>query len=252
MTTRLIKVPVDWMAFSRFVAARHRRPGVFDIGLAMHGLLTRLFGKRTLQPFHIISPARGKTGLLYGYTPEDARSLRARERKAHAVCREAVRIGEMAIRVMPTTFPPGTRLAFQTRIRPVRRPARDLYDPFSGQTLKDGCEIDAYQHAMIRHHGNGKREITHARVYMEWLAERLDSAAHLVEDECRLFHLARSRAWRGDGRGPEGPDATIKGTLVVDDTPMFADRLVRGIGRHRAYGYGMLLLSRSARTARGA
>ena len=34
----------------------------------------------------------------------------------------------------------------------------------------------------------------------------------------------------------------MRGILAITDPTAFADLLARGVGRHRAYGYGMLLL----------
>ena len=45
------------------------------------------------------------------------------------------------------------------------------------------------------------------------------------------------------GKAREACDIVMHGTLSITDTQRFADLLTRGIGRHRAYGYGMLLLS---------
>ena len=63
-----------------------------------------------------------------------------------------------------------------------------------------------------------------------------------------------SRTRRGTHRadGPrthsvEGPDAVMAGTLTVADPVAFAGTLGRGIGRHAAFGYGMLLLSAPGR-----
>jgi CRISPR system Cascade subunit CasE len=39
-----------------------------------------------------------------------------------------------------------------------------------------------------------------------------------------------------------GPDAVFTGVLQVLDTTAFAALVARGIGRHRAFGYGMVLL----------
>ena len=39
-----------------------------------------------------------------------------------------------------------------------------------------------------------------------------------------------------------GPDATLNGTLRINDPNEFRTKLRTGIGRHKAYGYGMLLL----------
>ena len=43
----------------------------------------------------------------------------------------------------------------------------------------------------------------------------------------------------------DGPDALLKGHLRVRDSADFAKLLTRGVGRHRAFGFGMLLLSRA-------
>ncbi|GHE81823.1 hypothetical protein GCM10019059_44550 [Camelimonas fluminis] len=51
------------------------------------------------------------------------------------------------------------------------------------------------------------------------------------------------------GRRIEGPDATFHGSLVVTDPEAFTILLARGVGRHRAYGYGMLLLRPPQRQA---
>ena len=82
---------------------------------------------------------------------------------------------------------------------------------------------------------------TREAVYLDWLTERLGSTVRLDRAACRLARFRRIRVARGN-RGPEGPDATIHGTLIVTDPVSFAALLARGVGRHRAYGYGMLLL----------
>jgi CRISPR system Cascade subunit CasE len=44
------------------------------------------------------------------------------------------------------------------------------------------------------------------------------------------------------GQQGGSPDAVFTGTLVVARPAEFMGLLARGIGRHRAFGYGMLLL----------
>ena len=39
-----------------------------------------------------------------------------------------------------------------------------------------------------------------------------------------------------------GPDVVMQGRLRVSDPQAFAQLLARGVGRHRAFGFGMLLL----------
>ena len=47
------------------------------------------------------------------------------------------------------------------------------------------------------------------------------------------------------GHASEGPDATLTGHLRITDPTAFAHLLARGVGRHRAFGFGMLLLHRA-------
>ena len=150
---------------------------------------------------------------------------------------------------MPTAFAVGRRLGFDFRVRPVRRLRRDLHDTQTGRVVTQGREIDAFRLALLEQFPDGWRErgahakqsgVSREAIYTAWLAERLAGAATL--EECRLSSFSRSRAIRGVGRGPEGPDATLHGVLVVDAPEAFARQLREGVGRHRAYGYGMVLL----------
>ena len=86
-----------------------------------------------------------------------------------------------------------------------------------------------------------RNDRTRQAVYLDWLSEQLGSAAELNPADSRLVRFCRTRVLRGN-QGLEGPDATIHGTLNVSEPAQFMQLLLRGIGRHRAYGYGMLLL----------
>lgn len=101
-----------------------------------------------------------------------------------------------------------------------------------------------------------------AEVYLDWLADRLAGAgAALVRAQAgaagsagawdarvEAFRLTRLMSRdRSGGRSrtiaAEGPDVTVSGMLAVTDTDAFAAGLTRGVGRYRAFGFGMLLLS---------
>ena len=55
--------------------------------------------------------------------------------------------------------------------------------------------------------------------------------------------LRRDRSGGNRLRGVERPQALFGGTAVIRDGERFAALLARGIGRHRAFGSGMVLLS---------
>ena len=103
--------------------------------------------------------------------------------------------------------------------------------------------------------GRGTAPISRGEVYLKWLGQRLAPGAELERATLEAFRL--TRVLRRDGnralvqipspsetmKGAAGhPDATVAGTLIVRDTEAFAALLARGVGRHRAFGFGMLLL----------
>ena len=251
MTTFLIHVPLDMRAFSRWAGQRGLvRRGTFDADYALHILLSSMFGKGALQPFRLFWSERRRTGALYAYADSDHATLQdVASDTAPPDCLAPINPAQMLSKPMPSMFAPGRRLGFDLRARPVRRLRRDVADGQSGETLSRGREVDAYRLEALHRLPDGWRHdggmaacqgIGRETVYATWLAERIGDAAEIAE--CRLAAFRRTRVIRGDGAGPEGPDATLHGTLSVQDPEGFARRVRQGVGRHRAYGYGMLLL----------
>jgi CRISPR system Cascade subunit CasE len=149
-------------------------------------------------------------------------------------------------KALPGEWRAGQRLGFDVRLRPVGRLASPL--PSSGGSFARGAELDAFLiEALRRFPQAGDSEASMAQsgrtrqaVYAEWFAARLKGAASL-EPAVVLKHFQRRRAVR-TAASPEGPDATLQGTLVVQDPPAFQQLLAGGVGRHKAYGFGMILL----------
>ena len=254
----LIHAPVDMRAFNRWAGQRGLiRRGSFDPDYALHILLSAMFGKRALQPFRLFWSERRRGASLYAYADADLEALQ--EVAAEAAppdCIATLDPAALRSKPMPLTFAGGRRLGFDLRVRPVRRLRRDVQDSQTGVVARQGCEVDAFRLALLHRFPDGWREpgdaarqngLSRESTYAEWLAERLAGSASI--EECRLSSFGRSRAVRGDGRGPEGPDATLQGTLCVQSPGTFARQLRAGVGRHRAYGYGMMLLRPPNRAA---
>ena len=70
--------------------------------------------------------------------------------------------------------------------------------------------------------------------------ELRDIEADLVGAQTSLGSLENQIA--NTPRTIVGPDVVLKGRLQVDDSDAFTQLLRRGIGRHRAFGFGMVLL----------
>jgi CRISPR system Cascade subunit CasE len=191
------------------------------------------------QPFRWFE----EKGELLGYAQdaaalEDAHALPAADGSGQAA-REALSLDTLDLRTMPASWRAGAKYAFEVRVRPVRRIGR-------GKRGDGPGEHDAFGLAV-----RGKpREAWPARadVYLDWTAERLRRGGAAPLDCMRLLSLKRTEIIRRrhDDEGRlvrfDGPDAVVTGTFQVIDAESFAGLLARGVGRHVAFGFGMLLL----------
>ena len=252
---QLVRVEVSVRDFHRWMGTRRLQ----DPDHAMHCLLTECFGDLAPKPFRLVATRGASTACLYGYGAADAGELRdAAATFAEPLQSRIIPMAGIDSKAMPSEFPAGKRLGFDLRIRPVVRLHRDLdrvppdmvrlfrEDNRNGEKEfkpRPGMECDAFQWQALLH-PKGGMTATREQVYAQWLADRLGRrGASLDQEAVRLVSFQRTRAHRKlHRRHTEGPDAVMQGVLTVADVDAFADALRMGIGRHRAYGYGMLLL----------
>ena len=237
-TLHMVQASIDLWAFHRWAGTRrlmHRR--VFDDGYALHRLLTECFGDLAPKPFRLIAARqRGpRHGVLYGYARVNAVDLRAAAGLyADPWQRRALPPDRIESKSMPTDWRVDQRLGFDLRVRPIRRPR---HSSTRRPTERDVFQLEAVQHPP------GKMSRSREAVYAEWLAAQFQrhGGAHL--EHAALASFQRTQVIRRLGQGPtEGPTAVLRGTLTVTDSEAFTRLVARGIGRHLAYGYGMLLL----------
>ncbi len=255
----LVHAPLDMRRLHRWAGSRGlMRRRTFDAGYAFHVLLSAMFGKGVLQPFRLFASERRRSAALYAYSDDDQASLRRRAAfSAPPDCEEVIDPRRLRSKSMPAHFEQGQRLGFDLRLRPVRRLRNDLPDPQLGSSLSKGSEVDAFRLELLTgspdslvkagENAAGSTNITRESVYRDWLAERLGDA--VAVDQCKLAAFQRTRVVRGSNGRPEGPDAVLHGTVTVTNPDEFARLLRKGVGRHRAYGYGMLLLRPPGRPA---
>ncbi|WP_397544751.1 type I-E CRISPR-associated protein Cas6/Cse3/CasE [Roseovarius salis] len=237
MTLHLVEMPLSLPALNRWAGHRNIGRGLFDEGLVLHHLLGEAFGPAALQPFRLLVAPRARTGTLYAYSAVAAEELRAAvalsigPSETEVVSLDALRSVERP----KTTWQKGMPLGFDLKIRPTVR----LASPLKGKDVQfpKGAEVDAFLSETLRNDHARPRE----EVYLDWLEARLAAVADLERDASRLHQFRRVRSMRG-GRRVEGPEVVIHGTLTVRNPEGFASLLARGVGRHRSYGYGMLLL----------
>ena len=224
------------------VSELHRWMGqrrLVDTDYAMHCLLVESFGTGLApKPFRLLLPRAGGLGTLYGYASGDAGSLR--QASGMFACPLQSRIipaNSLDDKPMPSEWRLGRQLGFEVRVRPVVRRSRNAQ-------WRPGKECDVFLLEASRH-ARGEMPNSREAVYIDWLTRQFEvrRGARLVSNRTRMVSFQRSRAVLRPGRRhTEGPDAVMRGVLTITDAAAFSSFLARGIGRHRAYGYGMLLL----------
>lgn len=244
----LVRLVLDRRALAR-VAARHRLPRNVDDGYFVHAGLAQLFAtssERASVPLlsfaedDVYAATQGTPELLYllGYARDPADALGA----SMGVSRTEI------LRVCKSTevpgFNAGQRLGFRTRACPIVRTktpgARAL--PTDQRGRLKSREMDVFVHATL---GLPRDTyVSRESVYVDWLGHQLDAqSGATLEAGTRLTQFRRDVMHRrGGDQRIERPNAVLEGTLTVTDPALFRATLARGLGRHRAFGFGMLLL----------
>ena len=260
--------PDPYRASAWMVAHGVTRPG-HDDGYGWHALFTAAFGDLAPKPFRVVE-AKGKPLLVLAYTAATVAGLRdhAAAFATPAVVAALALETDLTGKRMPDRFEAGQHFGFEVRVRPTVRQDRD-----GDRTTSR--EKDAFLAALDHLPQRGDRlDIAREDVYRQWLSDRIAPAAKLghagVSQLSRTILLRRgvnksaspgkpdspardlfavngrekhkaanvSNAQEGGG----GPDAVFSGTLTIKDPAAFRVLLARGVGRHRSFGFGMLLL----------
>ncbi|TDP48790.1 type I-E CRISPR-associated protein Cas6/Cse3/CasE [Zavarzinia compransoris] len=244
MTTALhmLQLALDGDRLARFGAGLGLdRRADSDGGYLCHALLTALFGAAAPKPFVLQVRAGGGPSLL-AYAPADLPAL-AEIAALHATP-DVYRIVDWpmsAAKPMPV-FRPGQRLAFTVRVRPVVRIGRQH------PCFKPGAEVDIFLARAEADRDGPKPD--REDVYRQWLAAGLTQSGAALE-QAALTGQRRTALLRRNAEGKrvaqrQQIDADLAGTLTVTEPEGFRRLVARGIGRHRAFGFGMLLLRPAA------
>jgi CRISPR system Cascade subunit CasE len=223
---------VRWAHEQRVLARR----GSDDMGYAWHALLTAAFGDKAPKPFHLLE-RRGRPAQILAYSENSASEMRDFAALfADPVVVDALAVTEIASKQMPAAFQTGARFGFELRVRPTIRITKD------GKAR----ERDAFLSALSQI--GPDEQLDRGTVYTQWLRTKLKAGgAELTSAEISRFQMNRIvRRNRSEDVSKlqelMGPDVTFNGTLAVEDPAAFHAMLSRGVGRHRAFGFGMLLL----------
>lgn len=244
----LVRLQIDPRKLYGFAKRSGAAARDYDEGYAVHALLRALFDhgapeneRLAPKPFHIrSSTVRSLDVLGYAAVPHEVLVERAKtfaDPTAWGVCD----LDGAASKPMPDHLPSGSRLGFFVRTCPIRRIAK------RGPMTRGRAEVDAFL-AKAWEVGPDTA-LEREEVYREWLVEELakDGAAKVLQATMTTFRLGRlHRRTQGEqrkGHRTQRPDVAFEGELEVSEAEGFRHRLERGVGRHRAFGFGMLLLA---------
>jgi CRISPR system Cascade subunit CasE len=257
MTLHLVRIGLNLRALAAFAVASGASDD--DSGYALHLALRQRFGEAGPQPFRSFVDGPGEPHLL-AYTNDRVALTDMAALPSAQPLLDEVFSGPPQLRAMPAEWRAGAAYGFIVRARPVvrfgtrrkaERAASDIARPAENWWARAG-EVDAWIAARTR--DGGDPDLTRDAAYAAWLTTRLADVATL--HGVRLEQFRRVRAKRSPHGRPgrsrvEGPDALLSGTLTITDPAAFAHVLARGVGRHAAFGYGMLLLSPPRRPGGG-
>ncbi len=233
---QMIECLLDETALLRFLRAQglddpHHGP---DLGYGIHAWLKAAFGDLAPRLWRLLADRKRPARVLgYSEVPAEAMIGRLRdfaEPSVQAVCPPEGITGK----TMPR-WTVGRELGFELLCCPVGRKA--------GQTTEKDLFLLKADHA------HGER-LDRAAIYCDWARGRLetDGAAQIERLWLNGFRRVRQQRKRQASPGErtvhhlERPEAVMAGVLRVSDPGAFERLLTRGVGRHRAFGYGMLLL----------
>jgi CRISPR system Cascade subunit CasE len=264
----------------RLVAHARLRGGGSSLGdesALAHGVLTELWPDADAQggkaasglvgPFWV-DRQPGSDVTVWAYTSLDETALRSRWADSpFSAAREAVRVeGARKVPVLQA----GTRIGIEVRACPVvrtKRPPKEgeqaksrtpVTSRTSGRERTRSRELDAFVVEYLRKPG---QDVNRDEVYRHWLDAQLSGSpgepvkpwhdagkvlAYETKGWLRERLHRREQASGKDGaragRVLERPDVHMEVVLEVLQPDAFNALLARGIGRHRAFGFGMLRL----------
>lgn len=204
-----------------------------DFGYVIHALLEMLFRKHRPNSFYFNNSCRSLYFYTYLNELQIEQQLSDRNKPALSGLGLAKLNHECEIINITSTIKANQNLSFQIQTSPTKRltGSRAEVDVFSA---KEGSEIE--------------RQFA----YQDWLRSHLATSGVCevnVESVAIKQHSVHRRESRSQHSGCRKkvvidiPVATFTGKLKVDTSQCFLETLSRGVGRQKAFGFGMLRLN---------
>ncbi len=244
----LVRMCPDVLALSQWALQKgYLEAGCSDMGYALHAATKWVFTDFSIRPFVLRTrQSRQSSVELLGYVDQSAKVVSAglESTSRSPGCAQQgeiarmLNLGDVLAKDMPKRWEVGQRLSFEVRVRPV---VRSRLGRFGGSREID---IAAWVARRGERSGHDKNDL-----YLQWLDSRLRlCGARLcsgrVNARGKTVVLRRPRKQgKRELNLCNGPDVVMSGLLEVQDSDLFAEGLIRGVGRHTGFGFGCLLLA---------
>lgn len=224
----LLRIPVVAPRLLRFAVDHGITQEEDGLGYTLHAWFAALFGEGAPKPFRYMERRQevlAYSGASAGEWLERAQAFAS----PHAWA--ALDPGGLVSKPMPAVWRSGQRVHVEVLACPVARQGDE--------------EKDLYLRALDR---LGDQAPSRGEVYLNWFSAQWSRAVafeqvELLGMQARTRLLRRARNGHNRLRIVERPQALFAGNAEVQDGEAFHDLLARGIGRHRAFGFGMVLIS---------
>jgi CRISPR system Cascade subunit CasE len=237
----LVKIPLRADRLIAMARQRHLRLRDLDDGYLCHCVLREIWQELAPSPF--VLRGHGPTLDVWGYTRASSTELieHARAFADPTLLGVIADFDSMASKPMPR-LSEGRCVGFRVRACPVVRLAR------ATNGHRAGAEVDAF---LARCFSVGRDVVvSREQVYVDWLIARLDrpQATGVQVRRIRVAGMKRDRFARRtqgaprDMRRLERPEVEFVGELLVVDGERVTEWLGHGVGRHRAFGFGAVIL----------
>lgn len=224
----LLRIPVHAPRLLRFAAEHGITHEDETLGYTLHAWFAALFGARAPKPFRHLE----RRNEVLAYATADAATLLAHAQAFASPQAWVVLDPEgVASKPMPAVWRAGQRVRLEVLTCPVSRRGDE--------------EKDVYLRALDR---LGDEAPPRAEVYRTWFTEQWGDAVRidqldLLGMNARSRLLRRARNSHSRLKVVERPQALFAAEATVENSERFATLLARGIGRHRAFGFGMVLVA---------
>lgn len=200
-----------------------------NLGYGVHAWLSAAFGPLRPKPFRLfMDKERPARILAYSqYTSSDLKN-HLKEFGTPSVL-NVCEPESIASKTMPKSlWRKNRQFSFEVLICPISR--------------NENVEKDVYLR-YIENEGEDTK-LDRGAVYANWLGRQLNGGATINTISLESFRLVNY--YRGKSTLKKAkfikPEALMRGTMRITDEKVIQQKITRGIGRHRAFGYGMLLL----------